>query len=62
MNAPCKGCPKREIGCHSKCEAYRAYREPIDAMNKARHLQKPIKELAIDHTIRSQKAKKRLKN
>lgn len=22
MNTPCKGCERREIGCHAKCEKY----------------------------------------
>lgn len=25
--APCKDCPKRQLHCHSNCEAYRKYRE-----------------------------------
>ena len=25
--APCKDCPKRQLHCHSSCEAYRKYRE-----------------------------------
>lgn len=25
MNAPCKDCPNRQIGCHSKCEKYQEY-------------------------------------
>ena len=30
MTAPCKNCGDREIGCHSKCEKYRTFREPLD--------------------------------
>lgn len=25
MQAPCKGCLKRHMNCHSECEAYQAY-------------------------------------
>jgi hypothetical protein len=25
MNAPCKDCEKRHLGCHSKCEEYQAF-------------------------------------
>ena len=25
MQAPCKGCEKRNMNCHSECEAYQAY-------------------------------------
>lgn len=29
MMSPCKGCGDREIGCHSKCEKYKAFKEPF---------------------------------
>ena len=28
--APCKGCEKRELGCHGKCEAYKEFRKKYD--------------------------------
>lgn len=30
----CKGCQKRHIGCHSKCEDYQKEKEKRDAVNK----------------------------
>lgn len=30
MNAPCKNCPDREIGCHSKCNKYSQFRKERD--------------------------------
>lgn len=24
-NAPCRGCPYREVGCHARCEVYREW-------------------------------------
>ena len=30
MNAPCKNCPDREIGCHSKCNKYSEFRKKRD--------------------------------
>lgn len=27
--APCQGCRDRQVGCHSGCERYRAYREAV---------------------------------
>lgn len=30
---PCKGCEKREVGCHSVCEAYQTYRKAKDKLN-----------------------------
>lgn len=29
----CKGCPDREVGCHSKCETYLKYRAKQDLIN-----------------------------
>lgn len=29
MMSPCKDCGDREIGCHSKCEKYKAFKEPF---------------------------------
>lgn len=26
----CKGCKKRKVGCHSKCEKYKRFREELD--------------------------------
>lgn len=33
--APCKGCERREIGCHVTCEEYKAYEVIRDEWNKA---------------------------
>lgn len=30
MLAPCKGCNKRILLCHSTCERYKAYRKECD--------------------------------
>ena len=27
MNAPCKDCPDREVGCHGTCEKYQLFRK-----------------------------------
>jgi hypothetical protein len=34
MRPPCKDCPDRHIGCHSKCEKYLAFRRERDAYNE----------------------------
>lgn len=26
LDAPCKGCDKRYVGCHAKCSAYKDYK------------------------------------
>lgn len=38
MNAPCKDCIEREMGCHSKCERYARFKEN-DAKRKSRSQQ-----------------------
>lgn len=41
MNAPCKDCPDRQVGCHSTCEKYITFakekREQNESIKKARH-------------------------
>lgn len=32
MNAPCKDCEKRAVGCHSHCEEYKAYSKEREKM------------------------------
>lgn len=31
--SPCKDCPDRELGCHSKCQKYIDFRKAVDADN-----------------------------
>ena len=33
-NCPCMGCGDREIGCHGKCEKYKAWRQMINQRNE----------------------------
>ena len=30
----CKGCEKREVGCHGKCADYISFRKELDAINE----------------------------
>lgn len=32
----CKGCTDRYLGCHDKCESYKAYKKELDDFNKKR--------------------------
>ena len=36
--SPCMGCEKREVGCHGRCGAYKAFRDELDAINERRRL------------------------
>ena len=38
INAPCKNCEKRRLGCHGRCKAYKAFRDELDAINERRRL------------------------
>lgn len=33
---PCKGCDERQIGCHSTCERYKAFRAALNEQNAKR--------------------------
>ena len=33
-SAPCKGCEKRYVGCHSKCEEYIDYKKRAEEASK----------------------------
>ena len=35
-DCPCRGCEKRELGCHGKCEAYKVWAQKQEAMRKVR--------------------------
>lgn len=44
MNAPCKDCPIRAIGCHANCDKYKDFRTEQDKVRAARneyHLANP---------------------
>ena len=36
MNAPCKDCPKRVLGCHSTCAEYKEFSDTSQQINKQR--------------------------
>ena len=36
MDAPCKNCPYRKVGCHARCSAYLSYRAEKDKECKDR--------------------------
>lgn len=58
LNAPCKDCPDRVVGCHSTCEKYIAFRKYRDEL-----LERRTKEARLNNdlwvTSRFNKKKKR---
>jgi hypothetical protein len=48
---PCKGCEKRYMGCHSKCEDYAKMLEETKAKREAIQEEQRIKRIADDYSI-----------
>lgn len=42
MMCPCYKCDSRHLGCHSGCEAYKAYKDAIDTVNERRRQDKAV--------------------
>jgi hypothetical protein len=38
-NSCCRECTDRKIGCHSKCERYKQFREEIELIHKNKRLE-----------------------
>lgn len=49
---PCKGCGDREIGCHSGCEKYKAWRKKIDARREEEYKQNQGRSTVSDNAVR----------
>ena len=42
MKQPCYNCPDREMGCHGRCERYKAYRAEVDAIKAKKKAESDI--------------------
>ena len=58
MLSPCKDCEKRELGCHSRCEAYRLYNEENERKRNERLIQSKISDLRMNNIGKAIKRKK----
>ena len=36
MTVPCRECPDRYVGCHSKCDKYKEYADELHKIREAR--------------------------
>lgn len=36
LHSPCKDCTDRTMGCHGRCDKYKAYRVEVDKLYEAR--------------------------
>lgn len=52
MNAPCKDCCKRYVGCHGHCEKYLEFKKSNDERIKQKSLEVDADQYAIDNTMR----------
>lgn len=59
MMCPCKDCEDREIGCHSKCEKYKKFRDDVDASNEARRKETFAESYRIKSCISMKKKRRR---
>lgn len=58
-SAPCRDCEQREIGCHGRCEQYKAYRDSIDAAKAAREKEIMTEQYQIVSCLRNKKRARR---
>lgn len=48
MKNACMDCTRRTLGCHSRCEEYKAYREKMDRIREARAKERSAVEASVD--------------
>lgn len=56
VNAPCKDCEKRQVGCHSTCEPYIKFAQERKEMNEAK-----VKEIEEGYYLRESIARMKRK-
>lgn len=56
--APCKGCTKREVGCHSTCPDYISFKNETDKMNELKRSTDVFREYKSESRTRYIKWKK----
>lgn len=61
MDAPCKDCPDRVLGCHSVCEKYKQFQEERTRELERKRMQYLTNHLGNDYFRRYLKFKQRLK-
>lgn len=60
LQATCKDCKRRHIGCHETCKDYIAFRKALDKFNKERYEKLRIERMVDDdyHRVRSRRRRK----
>lgn len=55
MQAPCMGCKKRELNCHSKCQEYLEYKAERNRISDLRKRDSELTGFIIEHRARTKK-------
>lgn len=56
INAPCKDCQERKMGCHGSCERYAAYKAENDKLRAARMKENMLEGAQIEGVLRRKEA------
>lgn len=56
---PCKGCAFREVGCHSRCDAYLLYKKELEQIHAEQESMKVLKAYIADVCKRQHKSYER---
>ena len=62
VSQACLGCPDRVVGCHGKCERYKAYRDAIDSIHAVKDRDKEMdtyQRIKRDKIIHASRRKRR---
>lgn len=57
--APCKDCPDREVGCHSKCARYLSWKEQNEATKRVKALEREANSYMYDSIKKVRKKRRR---
>ena len=59
MDAPCKNCEERQVGCHSVCPYYKAFVETNEIVKKRVHAAKDDYRFGVERAVRLKARRKR---
>lgn len=53
IQSPCKGCPRRFVGCHTICPEYVDFRAKVDAANAKERAARDAEKDVVAHTVQN---------
>lgn len=56
---PCKGCESREVGCHGRCEKYKAFRKQHDAIKEKMCAERNARDYFIEHQAKAKQKRRK---